>query len=65
MADDCGGDAARRNPAGARLCRTLQALLGLSTQMQDSMGADRMHHHKQKVVAAIGRLGATTAGLSG
>ena len=64
VADDCG-DAVRRHPAGRRLCRTLQALLGLSTQMQDSMGAERPHHHKQSVAAAIARLGAVAAGRRG
>lgn len=48
-----GGGAARR------LARTLQALLGLSTQMQDGMGAERPHRHKQAVAAAIGRLAPT------
>lgn len=62
MADDCSTDAARRDPSGRRLARILQALLGLSSQMQDSMGAERTHRHKQAVAAAIGRLAAVAAG---
>lgn len=61
LAEDCG-EAARRHPAAIRLCRTLQALLGLSSQMQDSLGAERPHRHKQAVAAAIARLAATSAG---
>lgn len=52
---------ARAQPAARRLARTLQALLGLSSQMQDGMGAPRSHKHKQDVAAAIARLGATAA----
>lgn len=62
VAEDCSGDAARRDPSGRRLARTLQALLGVSSQMQDSMGAERPHRHKQAVAAAIGRLAAVAAG---
>ncbi|PRW56624.1 Nucleoporin NUP188 like isoform B [Chlorella sorokiniana] len=62
VADDCSTNAARRDPSGRRLARTLQALLGLSSQMQDSMGAERLHRHKQAVAAAIGRLAALSAG---
>lgn len=65
VADDCSSDAARRHPAGRRLARTLQALLGLSSQLQDSMGAERAHRHKQAVGAAIGRLAAVAAGRRG
>jgi len=62
VADECSSDAARRDASGRRLARTLQALLGLSSQMQDSMGAERPHRHKQSVGAAIGRLAAVAAG---
>lgn len=51
----------RAPPAARRLARTLQALLGLSSQMQDSMGAPRSHKHKQEVAGAIARLGANPA----
>jgi hypothetical protein len=40
-----------------RLARTLQALLGLSTEMQDRLGVERPHRHKQAVAQAIDRLG--------
>lgn len=62
MAEGCTSDAARRSPAGRRLSRTLQALLGLSSQLQDSMGAERPHAHKHAVATAIGRLAAAAAG---
>ncbi|KAL4443613.1 hypothetical protein ABPG75_011350 [Micractinium tetrahymenae] len=56
---------ARAQPSARRLARTLQALLGLSSQMQDGMGAPRSHKHKQDVAAAIARLGATSASRRG
>lgn len=55
----------RAPPAVHRLARTLQALLGLSSQMQDGMGAPRSHKHKQDVAAAIARLGGTATSRRG
>lgn len=52
---------ARAVPAARRLARSMQALLGLSSQMQDGMGAQRSNEHKQAVALAISRLGATSA----
>ena len=36
------------SPSGRRVARTLQALLGLSSQMQDRMGAERTHRHRAR-----------------
>ncbi|PSC72509.1 exostosin-like glycosyltransferase isoform B [Micractinium conductrix] len=40
---------ARTLPSACRLARSVQALLGLSSQLQDGMGAERSHPHKQAV----------------
>lgn len=55
VAEACVSD---RRSASRRLGRTLQVLLGLSSQVQDGLGADRTHRHKLAVLAAINQLGA-------
>lgn len=56
---------ARTLPSACRLARSVQALLGLSSQLQDGMGAERSHPHKQAVSAAMAKLAATAASRRG
>ena len=47
-------------PAVQRVARSLLAVLGLSSQLLDAMGADRPQQHAIAVRDAISRLGAAS-----
>ena len=47
------GQAGTGGAPARRLARTLQALLGLSTQLQDAMGVQRGHKHLARVAGML------------
>jgi hypothetical protein len=61
LAEVLSEESLNAHPAARRLAHTLQALLGLTSQLQDGMGAERSHGHKQAVSACLGRLAGAPA----